>query len=98
MPTYVKKICKIFKENRSNKNELIILLTFYAWIIGEIYFNITMPYSCTMNARYIPILFIISAMFIGNEISDKSENKTNKYIITAITSIMVILSTYISLI
>ena len=58
-------IIKNFK-NEENKDLLsILLVTYISWIFGYIYFNYSLPYSCTIHARYIVIAIIIGIIYIG---------------------------------
>lgn len=68
--TFVQKIIKKDIDN----NLFTLLVTFVAWVIGFIVFNISLPYSCTMNSRYIVMLFIISMIILGNSISECKSN------------------------
>lgn len=67
-------IAKHSLRKKQEKIKNILIITFITWIIAFIYFNISMPYSCTMHSRYIGILFIIGMMMLGIEV-DKSKNK-----------------------
>ena len=61
-------IIAIFKETRikeSNKLLYILAITYFSWIIGFIYFNISLPYSCTMHVRYIIVSMVIGIIYIG---------------------------------
>jgi len=57
-----------FKYTNKNANKgllYILCMTYIYWIIGFIFFNISLPYSCTMHARYIVVAMIIGIMYIG---------------------------------
>lgn len=69
----------------------ILLVTFFAWIIGFISFNISLPYSCTMNSRYIGILYIISMIMLGKSMAE-SKYKIWKYLILVLSIILSIFS------
>ena len=68
-----------------------LIITFFSWIIGFILFNISLPYSCTMNSRYIAILFLISNIILGYSVSER-KNKLWKYTILTLAIILTILS------
>ena len=87
--TSVAMVIRQVIENYKDENMIIIGLTFLAWIFGFAYFNMSLPYSCTMNSRYIPILFIICMIMLGK---DTSERK-NKLWISLISILTVIMST-----
>lgn len=84
------------KKNQE-KIKNILLITFVMWVLAYIYFNISMPYSCTMHSRYIGILFIIGMIMLGVDI-DKSKNQYWRLFMYLITILFSILSTYIVLI
>lgn len=87
--TFIQKITK-----KENDNLLTILITFFSWILGFISFNISLPYSCTMNSRYIAILFIISMIMLGHTVSE-SKSKFWKYLIYSLAIVLSILSVII---
>ena len=84
-------------KKKEEKVKNILIVTFGIWIMAFIYFNVTMPYSCTMHSRYIAILFIIGMIMLGLEI-DKSKNKFWNTFIYLISIVFSVLSTYIVLI
>ena len=84
-------------KKKEEKIKNILIITFVLWIIAFIYFNVSMPYSCTMNSRYIVILFVIGMIMLGLEV-DKTKNKYWSIFIYLISIMFSILSTYIVLI
>ncbi len=88
---------QLLKINKNEAIKNILLLIYFTWILGFIYFNISLPYSCTMNSRYIPIVFIISGIMLGYE---TTENKRVivKYLLFALSAILSILSPLLILI
>ena len=53
-------------KNAENKNLLsILLVTYVSWVLGYIYFNWSLPYSCTTHARYVVIAIVIGIIYIG---------------------------------
>ena len=82
---------RFYKNEEKKSSLLILLITFVSWIIGYIYFNISMPYSCTMHARYILIAFYISIFYIG--IFYKNIKNSNiKYIVLGLSVLFILLS------
>ena len=74
----------------------VLIITFISWILGFISFNISLPYTCTMNARYIGIMFIISMIMLGKSISD-CKNKNWAYFIYALSGLLCVFSSYLVL-
>lgn len=89
LKTFIKKIIK-----NDNDNVLTLIIVFFSWVLGFISFNISLPYSCTMNSRYIVILFIISMIMLGYSASE-SKSKLWKYIILTLSIMLSILSVII---
>lgn len=84
-------IFKLTKKD-NNKNLLYILIaTYLAWIIGFIYFNISLPYSCTMHARYIVVSMLIGIIYIGM-FYNNLENSLFKNILKIIITLFVVIS------
>lgn len=82
----------MFSNKGENKDlKFILLITYISWVIGYIYFNISLPYSCTIHARYIITAIAIGSFYVG--IFYKNiKNKNLKYTIIGITSLFVMLS------
>ena len=76
---------------KNAKENVGLIITYVAWWVGFIYLNISMPYSCSNNARYmiIPILIELIAMAMGLE---KEKSKNMKNIIYTICSIFILFS------
>ena len=90
-------IAKHSLKKNYEKIKSILIITYISWVIAFIYFNITMPYSCTMHSRYIGILFIIGMIMLGVDI-DKSKNQYWRLFIYLVSILFSVLSTYIVLI
>lgn len=76
----------------NNKNLFSILtVTYIIWIIGYIFFNISLPYSCTMHARYITTAFVIGVIYIG-VFYNNLKSKESKYFIFGLSLIFILLS------
>ena len=67
------------------------MLTYFSWIIGYIYFNISMPYSCTIHARYIITASVIGIIYIG-VLYNNLKNKDLKYLIFSLSWLFNLLS------
>ena len=89
-------IVKHSLNKNKEKVKSILIMTFIIWIIAFVYFNISMPFSCTMHSRYIGILFIIGMMILGVEV-DKTKNQYWRLFIYLISILFSVLSTYIVL-
>lgn len=87
--TFIKKLIK-----KEIDNVFTLIVIFFSWILGFITFNISLPYSCTMNSRYIVVLFIISMIMLGYSISE-TKSKLWKYIIMTLSIMLSILSVII---
>ena len=81
---------KIIK-GQMHDNVFILMITFISWIFGFVSFNISLPYSCTMNARYIGILFMICMIMLGYNVSE-AKNKAWRYLIYLLTILFAMLS------
>lgn len=70
---------KHFKENT------LINITNFAWILFYIYLQISLPYECSMHARYMLVPILLGIVTLGKGLQ-KEKNKFLKYqiIITAI--------------
>lgn len=74
-----------YKENK------MLLLTYISWWISYLYLNISMPYSCSMNSRYMLIPLIIGFVMIGKGL-EKEESKMFKVFIYVLTAVICIYS------
>lgn len=63
-----------------NKQNKILLITLITWWLGYFYLNISMPYICSMHARYMVVPIYIGIIILSNGI-DKEENKVIKNLI-----------------
>lgn len=80
---FITGMIKFFKENAIYK---ILIITFIAWFISFIAFNISLPYSCTMHSRYIVVLFVLGMIFIG-KYYETTEDKKLKKLITILSTL-----------
>ena len=64
----------------------ILVITYVAWIISFIGFNISLPYSCTMHSRYIVSVIIIGMLYIA-----KLYENTDKKWLKNLINILVVL-------
>ena len=74
-----------YKENK------MLMLTYISWWISYLYLNISMPYSCSMNSRYMLIPLIIGFVMIGKGL-EKEESKMFKAFIYVLTAVICIYS------
>ena len=91
-------ILKYTKTQENKKLLYILLTTYFAWIIGFIYFNISLPYSCTMHSRYIVVSIIIGIIYIGifyNNIKSPILKNLLKILIVLFEIISIILVLYL---
>ena len=73
----------------------IFLTTYLVMIIAYIYGNLTMPYGCTMDFRYIPLTAFLGFSFIMIDLFDSRGKKyynVYKYVVYILTAIFVVLS------
>ena len=61
----------------------ILAVTYFAWILGYVCFNKTLPYSCTMHARYIITAIVIGIIYIGIIYSNSSIKLKNFILISS---------------
>ena len=78
---FIAGMIKFFKENTLYK---ILVTTFIAWFVSFIFFNISLPYSCTMHSRYIVVLFVLGMIFTG-KYYESTEDKNLKKLITVLS-------------
>lgn len=73
-------IFKNFKEN------LLINITIFGWLIFYIYLQVSLPYECSMHARYMLVPMSLSIIVLGKGMQ-KEKNKIINYqiVIVAIT-------------
>ena len=87
-------IIAMFKYTKNSEHKSILLflvVTYIAWIIGYIYFNIQLPYTCTMHARYIITAMIIGIIYLGI-FSNNLKSTIAKKTISIISIIFILLS------
>lgn len=81
-----------FTLKNENKSLLwILIVTYCTWIFGYIYFNVLMPYSCTMHARYVITAIVIGIIYIGILLKN-TNSKPEKNFVQALTMIFIIIS------
>lgn len=84
----------MFKYTKKSDNKdllFILIVTYVTWIVGYIYFNVSMPYSCTIHARYIVTAIIIGIIYIGI-LYNNLKSKNVKYYILSVSVIFMIVS------
>ena len=86
-------ICRLLGKAKNKLYFIFSIIVTLVWVISFIYFNIKMPYSCSMHARYLFILLTFLAIQLGL-ILDTCQNKKIIYII----KILVIAYSVISII
>lgn len=74
-----------------NKQNKILLVTLITWWLGYFYLNISMPYICSMHARYMVVPFYIGIIILSDGI-DKEKNILIKNIIYFSTILLSIFS------
>lgn len=79
-------IIAMIKHLRTNYIYAMLEIISTTWLVSFIFFNISLPYSCTMHSRYIVAIYIIGIIFIG-----KLFEATNKKWLKVLISILVIL-------
>lgn len=91
----------IVKETHKSENKkllYILIATYLSWMIGFIYFNISLPYSCTMHVRYVLIAMIIGIIYIGilyNNLSNTAFKYLLKILIILFEVVSVLMLIYI---
>ena len=78
----------LFKYRKENG---VLFITYITWWLSYLYLNISMPYSCSMNARYMLIPLIIGFVMIGKGF-EKEESKLIKGITILSTALVCIYS------
>ena len=67
----------------------MIIIFYFAEIFMYLYSNLTMPFGCTMDFRYIVPTIFFGMIFIVNKMEEKNYNKVTTLItIFAIVSII----------
>ena len=67
----------------------MIIIFYFVEIFMYLYSNLTMPFGCTMDFRYIVPTIFFGMIFIVNKMEDKSYNKVTALITTfAVVSII----------
>ena len=85
--TIISIISLMFSKNRYN---LILIITYFSWLLSFIVFNIKMPNSCSMHARYIVTPMVISIILLAKFLEKKESKKLNKTI--AVTTFLFCIS------
>lgn len=81
---------KVYK-NINYINLIISIIPAFTFIVSFFFFNVKMPYACTMDFRYLGIIYFTFALLIGYifQYLFKNKDKTNKILTTifiAVTS------------
>lgn len=87
-------IVSMIKYSRKIENKdllFILLITYVTWVIGYIFFNISMPYSCTIHARYIVTAIVIGIIYIGL-FYKYLKNQNIKYCVIGLSALFILLS------
>lgn len=84
-------IISIYYLIKNRKENQILVVTYITWWISYLYLNISMPYSCSMNARYMLIPLIIGFVMIGKGI-EKEKSKFLKGLTIISTAVICIYS------
>ena len=67
-------ICYIVSNYKENEENFILAVTYIAWWFGYLYLNLSMPYSCSMSARYMALPFMIGFIMLSKGLhKDKSK-------------------------
>ena len=61
-----------------DENIIYLVLSATVLVISYIYFNIKYPYGCTMDFRYVALVFIINALLFGRFIDKNKDKKHGK--------------------
>lgn len=81
-------LVKTIKKEKSREIKMIIIF-YFVEIFMYLYSNLTMPFGCTMDFRYIVPTIFLGMIFIVNKMEDKSYNKVTTLITTfAVVSII----------
>lgn len=81
-------LVKTMKKEKSREIKMIIIF-YFVEIFMYLYSNLTMPFGCTMDFRYIVPTVFFGMIFIVNKMEDKSYNKVTTLITTfAVVSII----------
>lgn len=65
---------KNFKENKG------LAITYLTWWFGFIYLNVSMPFSCSNNARYMVVPILIQLMVIARSLEKENRTKLKNFI------------------
>lgn len=87
----INEIYYMIKYNSKNR---LLIYTFIAWWISYFYLNISMPYTCSMHARYMMIPSFIGIAFLSIGLQNEKNKILKKqiYICTIILSILSVIS------
>lgn len=83
----------VTKKAENKKPLQILVATYVAFLIGFIVFNLELPYSCTMHARYLAVSAIIGIIYLQLFIENIKEPKYRKLLQTLVI-LFEILSVY----
>jgi hypothetical protein len=67
----------------------IILLVLFVQLVFFVYFNVSYPFGCTMDFRYIPLTAVCSGVLLGKVIENKNGSALKK-VLSSITCITVV--------
>ncbi len=76
---------KNFKEN------LLINITIFTWLIFYIYLQISLPYECSMHARYMLVPMSLGIIILGKDMQ-KEKNKIMNYQIVIVSVLLAVLA------
>ena len=84
-------ICYIISNYKENEENLILGLTYLAWWFGYLYLNISMPYSCSMSARYMALPFMIGFIMLSKGLA-KDKSKFMNCLVYGLSAIVIAFS------
>ena len=70
---------------------LILGLFWLVQMLFFLYFNISYPFGCTMDFRYIPLTIVCGAAFVGSFLQKQKGNKGKLKLLSKVTEITVLL-------
>ena len=81
----------IIKKRKSSTLNNIFIIFYITQIAMYIYGNISMPYGCTMDFRYIVPTILMGMTFIVNDL-EQNKNKKYKLSVICVLSLFIVLS------
>lgn len=84
-------LCGIYYLLKNAKENLGLIITYLAWWIGFTYLNVSMPFSCSNNARYMIVPILIQLISIAKGL-DKEKSKNVKEIAYAVSGVFIVFS------